>query len=114
MNLEYLVIFFVIAGCFYLGWTDRSKHNRLKKYGTKVYGTIISNREHGDSSLDFYHLGGNINIPTVKFLTKDGIEIKGSPVLGFITQHEVKPPIQVIVFYNPKKPDKFCITEITK
>jgi hypothetical protein len=107
--LEYLLIFFVIVGCLYLGWTDKRKHIRLKRNGTKVYGTIISNREFVSGKVDFYRLGGNINTPTVKFMTQDGREIIGTPVLGFITQHEVIPPIQVIVFYNPKQPDEFCI-----
>lgn len=112
--MEYLLIFFVIAGFFYLGWTDKRKHNRLKKNGTKVYGTIISNLEYNDGGLNFYQLGGNINTPIVKFLTQDGKEITGSPVLGFITQHEVTPPIQVIVFYDTKQPEKFCIMQIKK
>ncbi len=42
-------------------------------------------------------------------MTQDGQEIIGYPVLGFVTQHEVVPPLRVTVFYDFKQPEKFCI-----
>jgi hypothetical protein len=92
-----------------LASADRLKYNRLKKSGLKVPGVIIANREKRSANNDMYRLGGNINYPTVKFVTQDGQEISGAPVLGFVTQYEVIPPLSVTVFYDPIQPNSFCI-----
>lgn len=39
----------------------------------------------------------------------EGREITGKPVLGFVTLYEIKPPVPVIVAYDPKKPERFTI-----
>jgi hypothetical protein len=91
-----------------VGLRDRIKYNQLKRRGIKVSGTVIANSDKSPSR-EVYRLGGNINQPTVKFVTQGGHEIIGSPVLGFVTQHEVITPLRVTVFYDAKKPKRFCI-----
>jgi hypothetical protein len=104
--LGYILIFAILLGVW-VGFKDRIKYNLLKRRGVKVAGIIISNSDGGGS--ERFRLGGNINHPTVKFVTKEGQAIIGSPVLGFITQYEVITPLRVIVFYDVKQPGRFCI-----
>jgi hypothetical protein len=106
--LEYIIIFLVIVLGTWLGLRDRLKYNQLKRRGIKVAGTIIANGDKGPSR-EVYRLGGNVNQPTVRFLTQEGQEIIGYPVLGFVIQHQVITPLRVTVFYDAKQPNKFCI-----
>ena len=103
----YIFVFFSIALGLWLALKDRFKYNRLKKTGTRVMGTIITNSESFANSMD--RLGGNINQPAVRFTTLDGQEITGFPVMGIITQFEIKPLMRVNVYYDPKQPTRFCI-----
>jgi hypothetical protein len=96
-----------IAGLLYMSLKERAKDMLLKKKGARVSGIIIENKEEMANSN--WRLGGNINQPTVKFITRDGREIIGTPIRGFVTQHEVVLPIWVTVFYDPKDPQKFTI-----
>jgi hypothetical protein len=107
--LGYLLIFLLVAGIGWIAFADRYRYNFLKKTGIKVSGVIIANKEHQSMDNDSYRLGGNINSPTVKFRTQNGSEIIGSPVIGFVTQYEVIPPLKCIVFYDQRDPDKFCV-----
>lgn len=104
--MGYLIIL-VIVVFLLTGLSGRLKYIRLKRNGIKTVGIIVSNHE--GSSNSKYRLGGNINTPVVKFITKDGREIFGSPVIGFITQYEIIPLVSVNVFYDPRQPEIFCI-----
>ena len=99
----------MIVGAFWLGMADKLKYNRLKKSGIKVPGTIIANKEKRSVDNDMYRMGGNINNPTVRFSTPAGTEVIGTPVIGFVTQNEVHPPINVMVYYDANRPETFCI-----
>jgi hypothetical protein len=103
----YLLVLVFIAWLLWLSLKERSKDIWLKKNGVRVSGIIIENKE--EMAESYWRLGGNINQPTVKFITRDGREIIGTPILGFITQHEVAPPIWVTVFYDPNHPEKFTV-----
>lgn len=94
--------------CFFIGRITRQVEiYPIKKKWDKAVGIIASNHE--GSSNSRYRLGGNINTPVLKFITKDGREIFGSPVIGFITQYEIIPLVSVNVFYDPRQPEIFCI-----
>ena len=79
----------------------------VKRNGVRVLGTIIHNTESGAKS--FYRLGGNINTPTIKFVTERGQEIIGEPIAGFISQHEVIVPSTIYIIYDSRNPERFCI-----
>src|SRR5689334_2076274 len=86
---------------------DYIKQVELKYHGSKTIGTIIHNKEMAARSM--YRLGGNINIPTIQFVTADGKEIIGEPILGFVTQHEILVPSPIGIIYDRKRPSRFMI-----
>ncbi len=88
---------------------EKSEISRFKKRGIKVCGVIIENKELAGGQNDGNRLGGNINTPTVLFHTLEGLKIIGEPVEGFVTQHEVVPPVKVHVIYDKDDPRRFCI-----
>ncbi|RYY88353.1 MAG: hypothetical protein EOO15_09270 [Chitinophagaceae bacterium] len=99
--MEFIVIFSLIGLLIGLALFERSKVSRLKRKGISVAGTIVANDVRKSAGNDRYRMGGNLNEPTVTFSTVDGREITGKPVLGFVTQYEMHPPIPVIVAYDP-------------
>lgn len=79
----------------------------FKENGIRSTGTIIDNGESGAES--DYRLGGNINNPTIKFVTESGEEIIGKPVTGFISQHEIIVPSSIDIIYDAPNPQRFSI-----
>jgi hypothetical protein len=102
----YILIFLIIAILAYYCY-DYIERVDLKYNGVRAVGTIIHNEESFSKSM--YRLGGNINNPTIKFVTADGKEIIGKPIIGFVSQHEVTVPSQISIIYDPKNPHKFMI-----
>lgn len=102
----YLLIFLSIAIIVYY-CNDYIKRLDLKRNGIKTIGAIIYNKEISPRSM--YRLGGNINSPTIRFITINGEEIIGQPILGFVSQHEVMVPSQVFIIYDRKEPGRFMI-----
>ena len=109
--MEYLVVLIVIAGIVWFALDEKFRANQIKRNGIKVRGIIVANKEFTGAYKDDdpFQLGGLINEPTVKFITKEGKVIIGSPEIGFVSQHKIVPPVKVIVIYDPKQPEKFCI-----
>lgn len=104
--LLYILIFLILVLLVY--WSNNYfKRADLRRNGIRTVGTIIHNEESFQTSK--YRLGGNINNPTIKFITTDGKEIIGKPIIGFVSQHEVVVPSQVSIIYDVKKPYKFMI-----
>jgi hypothetical protein len=81
--------------------------NGLKKNGTKVVGTVLRSNDGPSNRRE--RLGGNINRPIVQFITSEGQEIIGRPVMGFVTQFDLAVPCEVYVIYDPGKPKRFCV-----
>ncbi len=104
--MEYIIIITLIAALGYY-FFQRNQTQNLKENGIKVTGTIVHNGQSGSGSN--FRLGGNINNPTIQFVTKDGQEILGKPIVGFISQHEVIVPSNIDIIYDPKNPKRFCI-----
>jgi hypothetical protein len=100
------IFLFVLAIGLYTYLNQKTKTNSIKQNGIRTVGTIIQNKE-TQNRLD--QLGGNINEPTIKFITKDGQEIIGKPVVGFTSQHEVMVPGKVSIIYDSKNPQKFFL-----
>lgn len=96
-----LIIFFV--------WVQGAQSRRIKRSGIKTQGVIIENNEKQRSQRVSEQLGGNINEPVVRFTIDDGSEIVGSPVTGFISQHEVQVPSYIDIIYDPNNPSLFII-----
>lgn len=89
---------------FFLG---KDTEHALKQHGIRTTGIIIYNKESASKSM--YRLGGNINHPTIKFITETGEEVVGQPISGFISQYEVLVPSQVKIIYDKRVPKRFCI-----
>ncbi|RYY84108.1 MAG: hypothetical protein EOO15_20085 [Chitinophagaceae bacterium] len=107
--MEFIVIFSLIGLLIGLALFERSKADRLKRRGVSVPGTIVANDVRSSAGNDRYRMDGNLNEPTVTFLTNDGREITGKPIVGFVTQYRLSPPIPVIVVYDLKNPERFTI-----
>lgn len=103
LYIFYAVIILLIA---YFLLSQKTTINSIKRNGIKTVGTIIENSEKQGSS---YQLGGNINNPTVRFITNEGKEIIGNPVVGFISQKEVVVPSTINIVYDSKNPNKFYL-----
>lgn len=101
----YIFLFVLVIG-LYTYFNQKTKIDSIKKNGVRVMGTIIQNEETQGRRRQ---LGGNINDPTVTFITKDGLEIVGKPVVGFTSQHEVIVPSRVYIIYDSKEPQKFFL-----
>lgn len=101
----FLLMLGILIGIYW--WWENRKQRDLKKHGIRVLGTIVENRESSPNSK--YRLGGNINNPTIKFLTESGEEIIGRPITGFISQKEVSVPSNVYIFYDRRNPNKFYL-----
>src|SRR4051794_22865893 len=99
----------VIGLLWYL--SERSKDDDIKNNGTRVLGTIINNKELILDWSEWDRLGGNINNPTVRFMTLEGREIIGKPIARFVTQYEVKPPANIYIIYDTRNPQRFRIDE---
>ena len=104
--MEYVIIITFIGAIVYY-FFQRDQARNLKENGIKVTGTIVHNGQSGVSSN--FRLGGNINNPTIQFVTKEGQEILGKPIVGFISQHEVIVPSSIDIIYDPKNPKRFCV-----
>lgn len=104
--MEYVIIITFIAALGYY-FFQRDQTQNLKENGVKVTGKIVHNGQDGANSN--FRLGGNINNPTIQFITNEGQEILGKPIVGFISQHEVIVPSYIDLVYDPKKPKRFCI-----
>jgi hypothetical protein len=104
--LEYVFIIVLVATLAYscYGYFERME---LKHNGVKVVGTIVHNTDGSPNNM--YRLGGNINNPTIRFITAEGKVITGKPILGFISQHEVVVPSEILIIYDRKKPSRFMI-----
>ncbi|GAB4093019.1 DUF3592 domain-containing protein [Flaviaesturariibacter terrae] len=107
--MEFIVVFSIIGVLIGFALLERSKAGRLKRTGVPVPGTIVANDVRKSAGNDRYRMGGNLNEPTVTFLTIDGREITGKPVVGFVTQYRLNPPIPVIVVYDRANPQRFTI-----
>src|ERR1043165_7262569 len=107
--MTYLFFTAIVVFVIYYYLDQRGKINTIKYNGVKVVGTIIQNTENSNGQDGFGRLGGNINEPTIKFITKDGQEIIGKPVVRFVSQHEVVVPSKVYIIYDAKDPQKFFI-----
>lgn len=103
----FILFFLVPLVCFSL--IEHNQVKALKKKGVRLPGVIVANEESSKTMDEFSRLGGNINTPTVRFVTKDGHIITGEPIQGFVTQHEVVPPVRVLVIYEAKDPQRFCL-----
>jgi hypothetical protein len=104
------VLYILIGAIALIGvnfFLEKRRKERFGKTGIKVTGTIVHNKESFGN--DKFRLGGNINNPTITFVTIEGEEITGEPVTGFISQHEVVVPSQVNVIYNKFNPRKFYV-----
>jgi hypothetical protein len=97
-----LVIYLV-----YYSFIEQSEIRKVKRNGISANGIIIENRESRSKSI--YRLGGNINYPTIKFLTVDGKEIIGEPIAGFISQQQVVVQSNIHLMYDLDNPERFCI-----
>jgi len=97
----------IIFGIYY--YIDKNKELTIKRSGIKVPGVIIDIK--GSSGYYFSRLGGNINTPIIRFFTENGEEVVGKPIIGFISQREFQVPTHVIVIYDRKDPNKFCIAD---
>jgi hypothetical protein len=112
-------MFYIIAVTILLAILSAYLHKKeirdLKKIGIRVPGLIIFNDDGSVHSIDGstrtrkHQLGGNFNEPRVRFVTADGKVITGKPVIGFISQKEVKVPRPVYIYYNPENPEEFCL-----
>ncbi|TCZ65193.1 DUF3592 domain-containing protein [Flaviaesturariibacter aridisoli] len=107
--MEFIVIFSIIGLLIGFALFERSKPDRLKRRGVSVSGTIVANEVRSSAGNDRYRMDGHLNEPTVTFLTIDGREITGKPIVGFVTQYRLHPPIGVIVVYDLKNPKRFTI-----
>lgn len=106
-----LVIMMVVG--IVIGIQASEENYELKTIGIKVPGHIIYNEERGGADQsrrnDSPQPGGNINHPTVHFITKDGREIIGKPALEYISNREIKEVMNIMVMYDPKNPYRFII-----
>jgi hypothetical protein len=107
--MEFLVVFSLIGILVGLALLKRYRVDLLKRKGISVSGTIVANNVSKSAGNDRYRMNGNLNEPTVTFLTIDGREITGKPILGFVTLYEINPPVPVIVVYDPRNPERFTI-----
>ncbi|GAA4319236.1 DUF3592 domain-containing protein [Flaviaesturariibacter amylovorans] len=107
--IEFIVIFSLIGVLIGYALFERSKPDRLKRRGVSVPGTIVANYVSTSAGNDRYRMAGNLNEPTVTFITNDGREITGKPIVGFVTLYKLSPPVPVIVVYDPKNPNRFTI-----
>ena len=105
MTFIFLACIILAAIGFYL--SQKRQISLIKRNGVRVIGTVIKNKEF--KSDDFYRLGGNLNDPTVRFITKDGGEIIGKPILGFTSQKEILTPFSVYIIYDSRNPQRFYI-----
>ena len=103
----YTIILIAIAiAAVYFFIKQQATINSIKRNGIKVKGIIVENSEKQGS---MFQLGGNINAPTVKFITNDGQEIIGKPVMGFVSQTEILVPSYINVVYHSRNPRKFLV-----
>ena len=93
------VIFYVIK--------EKGKIRKVKKNGVRTTGVIVCNEETNSNSS--YRLGGNINNPIIKFVTEDGFEVTGKPIIGFVSQHEVSVADKIVIVYDRKNPKNFFV-----
>src|SRR5215204_4412446 len=99
------IFLFVLALGLYTYFNQKKTIGSIKKNGVRVVGTIIQNNDrHGN-----YQLGGNINSPTIRFVTEEGKEIIGKPVVGFTSQYEVAVPSHVNIIYDSRNPKQFYL-----
>jgi len=99
------IFLFVTAIGLYSYFSQKNQIASVKRNGVRAVGTIIKNEDRQHRR----QLGGNINSPTIRFITKEGKEIIGQPVIGFVTQYEVAVPSQVHVIYDSTNPEMFCL-----
>ena len=105
--LPYLLFVPLLIYLIYYSFLEQTQTKEIKRNGIRTVGTIILNRESGAKS--FYRLGGNINHPTIKFITAEGKEVIGEPIAAFISQHEVVVPSTIYIIYDLRNPERFCI-----
>lgn len=105
----YKILLFISSFCILIGLLLKKRSSiQLKKTGIKTVGVIVGNTGTDGSENSFYQLGGNINNPTIRFFTKTGLEIIGTPVIGFISQHQIFINEEIEVIYDPENPQRFC------
>ncbi|RYY41689.1 MAG: hypothetical protein EOO08_00750 [Chitinophagaceae bacterium] len=107
--MEFVIIFSLIGALVGLALWERSKAGRLKRKGVSVAGTIVANNVRSSAGNNQYRMDGHLNEPIITFTTTGGMEITGKPIVGFVSQHELIPPIAVIVAYDPANPKRFTI-----
>jgi hypothetical protein len=89
---------------------EKDKIRKVKRNGVRVIGVIVYNEESNSNSM--YRLGGNINTPIIKFVTEEGFEVTGKPIIGFISQHEISMMDKISIIYDRHNPEKFCVVEV--
>jgi len=97
----------IIVFGLYFYFSRKSQTEALKRDGIETKGIIIRNNENGGR--EYYRLGGNFNTPTIQFVTNEGKEIIGEPLVGFTTQYEIVIPSEIDIIYDPQNPENFCV-----
>lgn len=105
VSYVFLILIVLMGGYFY--FDNKRRHQWIKKHGIIVRGTIIKNEERHPFRQE--RLGGNINNPTIKFMTKEGATVTGQPISGFTSQREIPVPSSISVIYDVRNPKRFCV-----
>ncbi len=105
---DYFMLGAIILIGFYVVITLVQK-NDLKENGIETEALIIEWNPMSTNGLNNVNRE-SINIPTVKFTTKDGKEIMGQPITGIYYGGDYQGDYLIII-YDPENPEQFMIKE---